>query len=92
MIQVRKENPVFVYGEYDVLQEDHPDVYIYTRAMEDQFTIVLCNFRENSSELTLKHLPQRNTELILYNYIDAPEQLSEAISLKPYEVRVYLFK
>ena len=31
MIQVRKENPVFVYGEYDVIQEDHPDVYVYTR-------------------------------------------------------------
>ena len=92
MIQVRKENPVFVYGEYDVVQEEHPDVYVYTRALNDQFAIVLCNFREYSAELTLKHLPQRSTELILYNYKDAPEQLSETISLNPYEVRVYLYK
>ncbi|MFJ7826483.1 alpha-glucosidase [Psychrobacillus sp. NPDC096623] len=92
MIHLRKENPVFVYGEYNVLQEDHPDVYIYTREIDDQFAIILCNFRQHNAEISLKYLPQRNTELLLNNYRDAPEQLSENITLNPYEVRVYLYK
>ena len=48
MIQVRKENPLFVYGEYDVIQEEHPDVYVYSRTIGDQFAFVLCNFRQQS--------------------------------------------
>ena len=92
MIQVRKENPLFVYGEYDVIQEEHPDVYVYSRTIGDQFAFVLCNFRQQITELKLKHLPKRNTDLILYNYENAPEQLSETITLNPFEVRVYLYK
>ena len=46
----------------------------------DQFAIVLCNFREHSAEVSLKNLAQHNTELILNNYTDAPEQLSEDIA------------
>ncbi|MGB3101535.1 MAG: alpha-glucosidase [Psychrobacillus psychrotolerans] len=92
MIQVRKENPLFAYGEYDVIQEEHPDVYVYSRTIGDQFAFVLCNFRQQITELKLKHLPKRNTDLILYNYENAPEQLSETITLNPFEVRVYLYK
>lgn len=92
MIRLRKENSVFVYGEYDVLLEDHPGVYIYTRSISEQFAVVLCNFRDYPTELQLSGIPQLDYKLELFNYEDAPNQLSEDVLLKPYEVRVYLFK
>lgn len=92
MIQLRKDNPIFVYGEYEVLLENHPDVYIYTRSFSGQFAVVLCNFRHYTAELKLDDLPNLSAELLLFNYEDAPNQLSKDVFLKPYEVRVYLFK
>lgn len=92
MIQLRKENPVFVYGEYDLLQEEHPGVYIYTRSISGQFAVVLCNFRNKQTLLQLNGLPDLDFGLILYNYDDAPDQLTEEVTLQPYEMRVYLFK
>ncbi|WP_342504937.1 alpha-glucosidase [Sporosarcina sp. FSL K6-2383] len=90
MIQLRKENPVFVYGDYSVQHEDHPGVYVYTRSMSGQFAVVLCNFRGNEEEIHQLNLPDCDVELVLNNYDDAPSQLTEDITLRPYEVRVYL--
>ncbi|MEK5038608.1 alpha-glucosidase [Sporosarcina sp. FSL K6-3457] len=90
MIQLRKENPIFVYGEYDVQQEDHPGVYLYTRSISGQFAVVICNFRGNEEEIQLTNLPKDDVELVLHNYEDVPSQLTEDVALRPYEVRVYL--
>ncbi|WP_391209427.1 glycoside hydrolase family 13 protein [Psychrobacillus sp. L4] len=92
MIGLRKENPVFVYGEYDILHEDHPGVYIYTRSISGQFALVLCNFRDYLIDLQLSGIPKFDFELMLYNYEDAPAQLIKEVSLRPYEVRVYLYR
>ena len=90
MIQLRKENPIFVYGEYDVQQEDHPGVYMYTRSISGQFAVVLCNFQSNQQEIQQINLPEYDFELVLSNYEDAPSRLTEEVTLRPYEVRVYL--
>lgn len=90
MIQLRKENPIFVYGEYDVQQEDHPGVYMYTRSISGQFAVVLCNFQSNQQEIQQINLPEYDFELVLSNYEDAPSHLTEEVTLRPYEVRVYL--
>ncbi|MEI4768152.1 alpha-glucosidase [Psychrobacillus sp. FJAT-51614] len=90
MIQIRKQNPVFVYGEYEVLLEEDSDVYIYTRSFEEKNAVVLCNFRNKNIELTISDLPKIDFKLMLYNYDNAPAKLTEKIALQPYEVRVYL--
>ena len=91
MIRLRKENPVFVYGEYDLQLEEHPGVYVYTRSFEGLFAAVLCNFRANVFDIELSGLPKTESILKLCNYKDAPARLTEQVSLRPYETRVYLF-
>src|SRR5690606_33263401 len=90
MIQLRKDNPVFIYGDYDIQQEDHPGVYLYTRSMEGQFAVVICNFRGNEEKVQHIHLPEEKVELVLCNYEDTPSRLAEEATLRPYEVRVYI--
>lgn len=92
MIQLRKEYPVFIYGEYDVQLMEHPAVYIYTRSISGQLAFVLCNFRQTEQEVQLSNLPAHHFELVLYNYEDAPDQLMKDVTLRAYEVRVYLYK
>jgi oligo-1,6-glucosidase len=44
MIQTRKSNPVLIYGQYQLLEPEHEELYVYTRTYEDKRLLVLLNF------------------------------------------------
>ncbi|MEK3975173.1 MULTISPECIES: alpha-glucosidase [unclassified Psychrobacillus] len=92
MIKLRKENEVFVYGSYDLLLENDPDVYIYKRCLNEKTAVVLCNFRNKTVEVNLHELEQKDYHLMLSNYKETPDSLTEKVILKPYETRIYLSK
>ncbi|RFA32476.1 glucohydrolase [Virgibacillus dokdonensis] len=90
MIQIRKENDVFIYGRYDLILEDHDQVYAYTRTLDNQQMLVLTNlFAEKTTFKLPKTITSKEGKLLLANYkADASKSL-EQITLKPYEARVY---
>jgi oligo-1,6-glucosidase len=45
MVRLRKENPVLVYGIYQLLDPANPDVYAYTRELNGKKWLVVLNFR-----------------------------------------------
>ena len=92
MIKLRKEHEVFVYGAYDLLLETDPDVYVYTRYLDNVFAVILCNFRNKTVELDLHEVEQKDYRLVLSNFEGAPQTLTKKATLKPYETRVYLSK
>lgn len=47
LIRLRKEYPVFVYGTYDLLLDDHQEMYGFTRTFEDNRLLVILNFSAN---------------------------------------------
>ncbi|CAH0307907.1 Oligo-1,6-glucosidase [Peribacillus simplex] len=87
MIDLRKKHQVLVYGEYELLWEDHPELYIYTRNMNDNSVMVICNFSMNHHQIDLSYWGKM--ELLLANYEDCPEV--SLIDLRPYETRVYRY-
>ena len=44
LIKLRKEHDIIVYGVYELLEPDHPDLYVYTRTLDDNKLLVVCNF------------------------------------------------
>lgn len=44
LIRLRKHYPVIVYGDYTLLEEDDPNLFLYTRRLEDEELLVMCNF------------------------------------------------
>ena len=46
LIRLRKENEVIVYGKYDLLEAENPDLYVYTRTLGDEKLLVVCNFTD----------------------------------------------
>lgn len=92
MIKLRKEHEVFVYGAYDLLLETDPDVYVYTRYLDNVLAVILCNFRNKTVELDLHEVEQKDYRLVLSNFEGAPDTLTGMATLKPYETRVYLSK
>ena len=44
LIALRKEYPVFVEGDFTLLKEEHPNLFVYQRGMEEEQLLVVCNF------------------------------------------------
>lgn len=89
LIQLRKENPIIVYGDYTLLDEENEKVYSYLRAYHAQKLLVVTNF---SAEELNYEVPAEITEgeLLIGNYNDVEGKLEKTIALRPYEARVYI--
>ena len=84
LIQLRKEHEVMVYGTYQLLFPEDEDLYIYTRTLEEEKWLIVCNFHEKTRKLQCK----RAGQVMLSNYTDTPaaEKITE---LRPYEAVIY---
>jgi len=83
MAQVRKENAVLVYGDYTLLQAEHPDIYAFTRTLGDEKLLVLLNFSEEKAAITLSEIDHFGALLI--NKYSSLEREANKVSLLPYQ-------
>jgi oligo-1,6-glucosidase len=90
LIQLRRENPVIVYGRYDLLLEDDDQVYAFSRTLDDDRVLVVLNFTGGMPVFTLPaHISSSNLELLICNYDVSPAQDLRQLPLRPFEARVY---
>lgn len=75
MIQLRKDNAVLIYGEYEILDEGHPQVYAYTRSLEGQKMLVMLNFSSKDAEFDMP-LSVTSDAVLINNYpqLDSNQQ------------------
>ena len=86
LVKLRKENPVLVYGSYELELADNPNVYAYRRQLDEENWLVLLNFSSVKQTLQLPaHLHPQS--VLLNNYQDAPS-LGESLELQPYQALV----
>jgi oligo-1,6-glucosidase len=81
-----------VYGKYDLIAADDPEIYAYTRTLEDEIWLVVCNFFGNNPDLDEpSELAGKQAELVIGNYsVDERDVASLThLTLRPYECRVY---
>ena len=85
LIQLRKEYPVIVYGKYQLLLPDDPDLFVYTRELEKEKLLVVCNFsgKEQSIQLPEEFV---NGKCLISNLPGQYDQ--QQVQLKPYEAFV----
>lgn len=88
LIQLRKENEIIVYGTYELLCPDDEKIYAFTRTMDGEKLLVICNFTGETLELPedVKTVKREAKEIVIQNYKDM-----EAVKdvLRPYEAIVY---
>ncbi|MCM3728141.1 alpha-glucosidase [Neobacillus cucumis] len=93
LIQLRKDNPLFVYGTYELLLPNHKQLFVYTRRLGSRKVIVINNFSEKSTRCKVPtSVSYSVSELVLNNYEVTDKKLRREFTLKPYETRVYLLK
>jgi oligo-1,6-glucosidase len=85
LIQLRHENDIIVYGSYELLMEDDEQLYVFTRILNNETLLVICNFSKEELEFQLPtQFENSKAELLISNYSDDRKEL-----LRPYEAKVY---
>lgn len=86
LIQLRKENPLIVYGKYELLLPDQPTLFAYTRSYGKEKWLIVANFSETENQISLSQEPT-NLKPIICNGKTESYNLKELI-LSPYEAFV----
>lgn len=90
LIQLRKQHDIIVYGSYEIILEDHNEIYAYTRTLGDEKLLVITNFSGETPTFTLPEgLSFTQQELLISNYDVNHDEKINKFALKPWEARVY---
>ncbi|HEX6289602.1 MAG TPA: alpha-glucosidase [Herpetosiphonaceae bacterium] len=90
LIRLRKENPIIVYGRYDLILDAHEQIYAFTRTLADDRLLIMLNFTADTPVFALPtHIPVAATELLISNYAVDPAEDIHLLTLRPWEARVY---
>ncbi|MCM3782609.1 alpha-glucosidase [Neobacillus mesonae] len=90
LIQLRKEHPIFVYGDYELLHEEDEQIYAYIRSLDDEKLVVILNFSDREAEFRLsENIKYKQLDLLIHNYDLSDSQDIRELRLKPHEARVY---
>ncbi|MBG1111626.1 alpha-glucosidase [Staphylococcus aureus] len=83
LIQLRKSNDVYVYGQFDLVDAENLQVFAYTRTLNEKQVLIVGNLTNHEAELTVP-FDISHGEVKLFNY-DAKVNLKQ---LRPYEACV----
>lgn len=93
LIKLRKENEIIIYGDFELILPDDKNIFSYTRKLNDEMLLVICNFTSNNTEFSLPdNINYVDKNLLISNYDVANDDNIENFELRPYESRVYLLK
>lgn len=84
LIAFRKEYPVFVDGDFEMLLEENEHLFAYKRTTEDAKLYVFCNFYGETETCDMLEEMQ-DKKLLISNYAEQEDNI-----LKPYEARMYI--
>jgi oligo-1,6-glucosidase len=89
LIKLRKQNPIFVYGTYSLLDPENPNIYAYCRELNGTKLLILLNFTDQIAPYNLSFKLERH-EILLDNYNDC-EKITDS-HLRPYEAMIVNFE
>jgi oligo-1,6-glucosidase len=85
LIKLRKSLPVIVHGAFEPVFEEHEQVFGYVRSDEQHRLFVLNNFTADEVTVVVpESLQTEQAECLIFNY-ESHQQLSNTVTLKPYE-------
>ncbi|WP_377866873.1 alpha,alpha-phosphotrehalase [Bacillus sp. R86525] len=93
LIELRKKYDIITDGKYDVLDENHPKIWAYTRTVNNEVLLVINNFY--GEEITYSvpvhvQLDGMKQEVVVSNYKDSSTDITK-LNLRPYESIVYRY-
>lgn len=89
LIALRKQYPVIVYGDYELLMPEDTAVYAYVRRLEGQNLLVFCNFSEKEQAVEVPaEFRGADARVLISNY--GRESAEDMETLRAYEAAAVL--
>ena len=85
LIELRKTNEIFTEGEFQLLLEEDPQIFAYTRTTKTETMCVIANFTAEPAPCSLLE-KWKQTEQVIHNY---NTENTDGI-LRPYEAIIYI--
>ena len=87
LIQLKKSDEIYTYGQFNLVDEDNPNLFAYTRTLNSKKVLVVGNLTDQVSKLNVPYLIENEQQVMLHNYsshvIDFDKiQPSEAFVIK----------
>lgn len=90
LINIRKNNDTIIYGDYTLLCPEDKNIFAYTRELNGDKILVVCNFYDK--EVTFDFDDNfDSSEILLSNYEDS-SLLTAKLNLRPYEAIMFRVK
>ncbi len=83
LIALRKEYPIFVEGDFCLLEAESEQLMVYTRNTDDASLLVVCNFTGEPQNFA-RPADFQTAECLLCNY-----ETPSADTLRPYEAQIF---
>lgn len=82
LVKLRKANPILIYGKFEIVDEQNPSVFAYTRELDGKKWLIALNFTSNDVTFN-SGFSLAESKIISSNYADVKELNTN--SLRPYE-------
>jgi len=91
LIALRKSLPVLVYGDYELLEEEHESLYLFKRKLGVDCLLIALNF---SDRQMIVNLPADLTilETLINNYKKESVAFQSQVSLEPWQAIIFRIK
>ena len=83
LIQLRKDHPAIVWGDYTLLLPDHPTVFAYERRYQGERWVVVANISDEKQQVSLGDMPNEY-DVMATNYNRSAVDW-RSVDLNPYE-------
>ncbi|MEW7290155.1 glycoside hydrolase family 13 protein [Aquimarina sp. 2304DJ70-9] len=83
LLKIRKQNDVFVYGDFEELEFNNPSLYVYKKVLGGEEIMVLLNFKNVREEVDVSKKISK-TKILINNY-DSLDIDEKYVHLKPYQ-------
>lgn len=85
LIKLRKENPIVVWGDFELLEDTPEEIFAYYRKHKDETWLVVANFSEETTNFSIEGVDP--IDIIISNYVRNNIDLDH-MQLAPYETFV----
>jgi len=93
LVKLRHEVSVITDGEYELLDAENEKIYTYLRKGENESLVVAANFTDEEIDYQVdEKVKAQESSLLISNYGDAPDTFNNHLTLKPYQVYVYMIR
>lgn len=89
LIRLRKQHPIIVHGNYQLILPDDEQVFTYMRTFEHEKLLIITNFSADHVSFELPSEVEFEADEILIGNYKIESDHFRKFTLRPYEARVY---